>query len=135
MTRGERNNNPGNIDRTTIKWQGMSPDQSGDDRFVVFNTAHDGIRALAKVLLSYYRKYQLNTVRKIIDRWAPPTENDTTSYINHVAQLLGVGPDDPINAEDSDVLEVLVTAIIKHENGQCIYDDPTIIAAVDSALA
>lgn len=135
MTRGERNNNPGNIDRNQIKWQGMCADQSGDPRFVVFNTAEDGIRALAKVLLSYYLKHGLNTVRGIIDRWAPPVENDTGSYVNHVAKLLTVAPDTVIDPSRPEVLEVLVTAIIKHENGACNYDDSIIVKAVDAALA
>lgn len=133
-TRGERNFNPGNVERNNIMWQGMAQDQSGDSRFVVFNDAHYGIRALAKVLLSYYRKYGLNTVHKIIDRWAPPSENNTGAYINHVAQVLGVGIDAKINLEDDQTLEVLVRAIIEHENGRCVYEDSTIIKAVDSAL-
>ena len=135
QTRGERNNNPGNIERNTILWQGMAQDQSSDSRFVVFTNEHFGIRALAKVLLSYYRKYHLDTVHKIIDRWAPPSENNTGAYINHVAQGLGVGIDAKINLEDDQTLEVLVRAIIEHENGHCVYDDSTIIKAVDSALA
>ena len=134
-TRGEKNFNPGNIDRNNTLWQGMAADQSGDSRFVVFTEPFYGIRALAKVLLSYYRKYGLNTVHKIIDRWAPPSENNTGAYVNHVAQVLGVGIDAKINVEDAQTLEVLVRAIIEHENGHCIYDDATIIKAVDAALA
>lgn len=134
MTRGERNNNPGNIDRTTQKWAGMSEPQT-DIRFVCFNTSEDGIRALAKVLLTYYRKHNLRSVRNIIDRWAPPKENDTESYATHVATILGVEPDAVINVEDPATLEVLVRAIIRHENGRCIYDDTTILAAIHRALA
>ena len=133
-TRGERNNNPGNIDRSQIMWQGMSPDQSSDSRFIVFTDPIFGIRALAKVLLSYFRKYGLNTVHGIIDRWAPPSENNTGAYVNHVATVLGVGIDAPINVEDEQTLEVLVRAIIEHENGRCVYDDATIISGIDSAL-
>ena len=134
-TRGEFNNNPGNIDRTAIVWNGMTADQSGDPRFVVFNTPEDGIRALAKVLLSYYRKHGLNTVRQIVNRWAPPNENDSGAYVNHVAGTLGVGPDAVIDVTDPDVLERLVKAIIAHENGRVIYDDAVIVAAIDRALA
>ncbi len=134
-TRGERNCNPGNIDRNTIKWQGMAADQSRDPRFVVFNTAFDGIRALAKVVLSYYRQHGLNTVRGIIDRWAPPSENDTGAYVRQVAMRLSVTPDTRINPEKPDTLAQLVAAIIKHENGRCIYTDATIQKAVASALA
>ena len=133
-TRGERNNNPGNIDRSSTLWQGQSPDQSSDPRFIVFTDPIFGIRALAKVLLSYFRKYGLNTVHGIIDRWAPPSENNTGAYVNHVATVLGVGIDAPINVEDEQTLEVLVRAIIEHENGRCVYDDATIISGIDAAL-
>lgn len=135
MTRGERNCNPGNIDRNATKWQGMSPDQSGDDRFIVFTSAEFGIRALAKVLLSYSRDHHLNTVRGMINRWAPPVENDSDAYINAVCQQCSVEPDDPINPENDACLEMLVRAIIKHENGRVMYDDATIMKGVEMALA
>lgn len=120
-TRGERNNNPGNIERNNIQWKGLSKDQSGDKRFAVFDTPEDGIRALSKLLLNYQRIHGLNTVRQIINRWAPPNENDTGSYVNAVAADIGVGPDDAVNLNDADVLAKLVEAIIHHENGRVIY--------------
>lgn len=132
-TRGERNSNPGNIDRNAIKWQGMSPVQS-DPRFVVFTHPQWGIRALAKTLLTYYRKHGLTTVRDIVDRWAPPKENDTNAYVRHVGEKLGVSGDDVIDVEDPCVLEALVRAIIVHENGRCLYEDELIVKAVDMAL-
>jgi hypothetical protein len=132
-TRGERNCNPGNIDRNATLWQGMASNQS-DPRFVVFADPIFGIRALAKVLISYYTKYDLNTVAGIIGRWAPASENDNLAYVNHVCDLLGVDQDAAINVEDPNLLEGLVRAIIAHENGRVIYDDATIIKAVDSAL-
>lgn len=135
MTRGERNFNPGNIDRNATKWQGMAADQSGDSRFVVFVDPVFGIRALARVVLSYYRKNHLNTVRDIIDRWAPPVENDTGAYVNAVCKDCGVQPDDPINPEDPDTLEQLARGIIQHENGRVVYDDATIVKGIEMALA
>ena len=132
-TRGERNRNPGNIDRNATAWQGLAPVQS-DSRFCVFNRPEDGIRALCKVLLSYYRKHGLKTVTGIVNRWAPPVENDSGAYIAHVSRILGVGEDAVIDVEDPLILESLARAIILHENGRCIYDDATIVKAVDMAL-
>ncbi len=134
-TRGERNNNPGNIDRNYVKWQGMCADQSGDPRFIVFQAAEDGIRAIAKLLLTYHRKYRLNTVRTMIEKWAPSSENDSDAYVNHVAKRLSVNPDEDINAENPDTLELLVGAIIAHENGRVIYTDTQIAESVRRALA
>lgn len=141
QTRGERNKNPGNIDRNATKWKGMSPDQSGDARFVVFTDVVWGIRALAKVLLTYSRVYpqdapqDIDTVREIINRWAPPSENDTGSYVNAVSAGVGVDEDDEIDVTDEGVMKLLVMAIIKHENGRMIYDNEVISDGVARALA
>lgn len=119
--RGIRNNNPGNIDRTATKWQGMAEGQSSDPRFVVFKAPEYGIRALAKTLLTYRSKHGLNTVRGIINRWAPPVENDTGAYVRAVARAVGVGPEDPIDVRTLDHALPLTIAIIIHENGQQPY--------------
>lgn len=134
-TRGERNNNPGNIDRHTgTLWRGMA-DMQTDSRFVIFQGVEWGIRALAKVLLAYKRMHKIDTVRKIINRWAPSSENDTDAYVNHVATVLEVGPDEPIDVEDLAILCKLTTAIIAHENGRVIYSPQVIAAAVMEALS
>lgn len=133
LPRGIRNHNPGNIDRNTTRWDGMSADQS-DPRFVVFSAPEYGIRALAKVLLTYQRKHGLNTVATIIGRWAPPSENDTAAYVDHVAAKLGVGIDVPIRLDDAPVLTKLVAAIIAHENANYAYPDDVVRAGIDLAL-
>lgn len=132
--RGIRNHNPGNIDRTGDKWQGMAADQSSDKRFVVFVAPHWGIRALAKVLLSYQRKHGLKTIRGIIDRWAPPVENNTDAYVDQVAKACGVEPDDTIDIHNKAVMRELVTSIIKHENGKQPYGAAVIELGLDLAL-
>lgn len=132
--RGIRNHNPGNIDRTGDKWQGMAADQSSDSRFVVFAAPQWGIRALVKVLLSYQRKHGIKTIRGIINRWAPPVENNTDAYVNQVAKACGVDPDDTIDIENKAVLRALVSAIIKHENGQQPYGAGVIDLGIDLAL-
>ncbi|MDO8608588.1 MAG: structural protein [Phaeospirillum sp.] len=131
--RGIRNHNPGNIDRNQIKWEGMADDQS-DPRFVVFDTPEHGIRALAKVLLSYQRKHGLYNVADIIGRWAPPAENDTGAYAAHVAVKIGVGVTDRIDLFKESVLAGLVTSIIAHENANYAYPETTVLAGIDLAL-
>lgn len=129
VPRGIRNNNPGNIRRSADPWQGLAKDQN-DDAFFQFAEPKWGIRALARVLISYQDKHGLRTVRAIISRWAPPVENKTSSYIDHVAHRLGVGADDPLDIHDYRVLRGLVEAIIAHENGQQPYTD----AQIDAGL-
>lgn len=115
--RGIRNNNPGNIVRSGVTWQGMASDQSRDSRFVVFNSPEYGIRAMARVLKNYLAQ-GYNTVGEIINRWAPPIENDTGSYVRAVASKLGVNPNDPVDASH---IPTIIEAIIQHENGQQPY--------------
>lgn len=139
-TRGERNNNPGNIDRNATQWQGMARDQRGDPRFVVFTAPLWGIRALVKVLITYSNKFDagtprdIDTVREVVERWAPPSENVTAAYIRAVATALAVEPDQVIDLADADTLCSLTRAIIKHENGRCIYPSELIAEAVRLAL-
>lgn len=133
-TRGERNNNPGNLDRTGTQWEGMAAAQP-DPRFICFADPVMGIRALAKVLLTYQRKHQLDTIRGIVSRWAPPAENNTEAYVSHVAEEVGAGPDDEIDLEDLGVLFALTKAIIEHENGRCVYSNEVLLQAVTKALS
>ena len=123
MTRGLRNNNPGNIRKSADKWQGLSAEQP-DPEFFSFQTPEYGIRAMAKILKNYQVRHGINTIRGIINRWAPPVENDTGAYIEHVARVVGVNPDQPINVND--ILRPLVEVIIKHENGVQPYSPETI---------
>jgi hypothetical protein len=122
MSRGLRNNNPGNIRHGGSQWQGMRPEQTDTD-FVQFVSPGYGIRALGKLLQNYQSRYGLNTVRAIVDRYAPPSENVTGAYIDHVARAMQVSPDAPLNLQDTATLAPLVNAIIKHENGLNPYPD------------
>lgn len=115
LPRGIRNNNPGNI-RHGDKWKGLSQEQT-DPSFCQFETPEYGLRALMKVLLTYYWKRNLDTVRKIITRWAPPTENNTESYIKAVAAGININPDDVLRVETTSLLITLAQEIVKHENG------------------
>jgi hypothetical protein len=125
--RGLRNNNPGNIERTATVWRGMSADQSGDSRFIVFSSPEWGIRAMARVLRNYINRGQ-DTVREIINTWAPPSENDTGAYVRAVAASIGVDPD----ARVSDAqMPGLIAAIIKHENGSQPYPQELIARGIE----
>ena len=133
LTRGERNNNPGNIRLSDSAWRGKVA--SADPAFECFDTAENGIRALAKLLLAYQRRHACRTVRQVVARWAPPTENTTAAYVVDVARALGLSPDAEINCAQLAVLVALARAIIRHENGRCVYDAPTLQSACAAALA
>lgn len=118
LARGLRNNNPGNIRISSSAWQGKIPvSQNTDGAFEQFTDMVYGVRALGKLLLNYFQNYGLDTVQGLINRYAPPSENLTGSYVAFVSDQLGVNPTDRINVADPHVLSQLVEAIIKHENG------------------
>jgi len=127
--KGIRNNNPGNIeDNPRNQWRG----QVGDDgRFAIFDTPVNGIRALARLLFNYNKIYGLSTVNGIITRWAPDSENNTSSYIADVSNRLGVHPQQRIDI--AQVMPVLVKSIIRHENGQQPYTETQIDAGIAAA--
>lgn len=133
MSRGLINCNAGLIRHSPTVWVGQS-DVQRDPDFVTFNAPQFGIRALAVTLLTYYRKHGLNTVRGLINRWAPPRENDTSAYVSDVAKRVGVISDNPLRVDDPLLLAKLVTAIIIHENGDNPYPAALIANAVDAAL-
>lgn len=127
--RGVRNHNPGNIEYNGTPWQGLA-DPPSDGRFCRFADPTWGIRAIARVLITYQDKHGINTVRGIINRWAPPVENDTGAYAAHVAGKVGVGPDDQISVHEYAVMRPLIEAIILHENGV----QPYSAAQIDKGL-
>lgn len=116
MPRGIRNHNPGNIRRNKTLWRGMSADQSADPAFVVFQAPLWGLRALGRLLRTYYDIYHCRSVAAIITRYAPPTENNTAAYIVAVAAHLQVAPDQEV-ARDLSTWVGLMQAIVRHENG------------------
>lgn len=124
VSRGIRNNNPGNIDKGQ-SWEGLADDQP-DPRFCTFVSPEYGIRAIHKILQSYQSKYGLDTVDGIISRWAPPSENDTVSYINDVSKRCALMPSDHIEVMAPDIAQALVKGIIFHENAGYEYPEEVI---------
>jgi len=128
--RGIRNNNAGNIRKNGINWNGASMVQR-DPAFVQFASPDYGIRALAIILQNYQKKYGLNTIRGIISRWAPASENNTNAYIDAVSKQAGISADAPLDLTRRAALLPLVEAIIMHENGQ----QPYSIAMLNNSLS
>jgi 3-deoxy-D-manno-octulosonate 8-phosphate phosphatase KdsC-like HAD superfamily phosphatase len=105
------NNNPGNIKATNIKWDGMTG-KNGD--FVEFDNPENGIRALTRDLTNK-RKRGLDTITKIITVYAPPSENDTKSYIKDVANDMGLSATDKLSDKN---MYKMIKAMTKHEGGK-----------------
>ena len=116
MSRGLRNNNPGNIRRSRVCYKGeVRP--SRDPDFKEFSTMAYGYRAVFVLLDTYRSRYGLTTIRQMLNRYAPPTENFTEGYVRFVADYSGVMPDEVVDTRSEKDMIPIVAAMSKIENG------------------
>lgn len=118
ISRGLRNNNPLNIEKTKggNPWLGeIVP--SADSRFAQFRSMAYGYRAAFKLLNNYQKNYGLDTIRKMISRWAPSNENHTDAYVEAVSNRSGVPANSRITTTNRDVMVPIVAAMSYVENG------------------
>lgn len=133
LPRGIRNNNPLNIVKGN-NWRGERKNQT-DSRFEEFESIEFGLRAGFVLLRNYIegtkvRTIKFNTIRKIISRWAPPSENHTQNYINSVSQWTGILPDEVIHFRERAKMVAIVQAMCRMECGVTI-DEKVIQSAYD----
>ncbi|MGI9273851.1 MAG: structural protein [Endozoicomonas sp.] len=119
--RGWRNHNPGSIRHGNI-WHGLRTVQTDDD-FCQFISPEFGIRAMSRTLNTYYSKHGLRTLREIINRWAPPSENETDAYVRSVCQRVGLAEDQRLPMGIEHMKNPLIKAIIHHQLGCQPYSD------------
>ncbi|OKP02614.1 hypothetical protein [Xenorhabdus eapokensis] len=139
LTRGERNNNPLNIE--FAKQRGAIVEDHPERRFAKFNTAYDGLERTAWQLRRYFNGLTDNVKRQSVDlivrKWAPPGKKDnnhTEEYIQRVAQRLGVGRHDRLDLNNHNVMYALMNAMSKEEIGKPLpYDSRLIMAAISGA--
>lgn len=131
MTRGEKLNNPFDIEKSAIKWQGKI-EPSSDATFEQFQTRVLGLRA-GFLDLKNQPKEGLDTIRKIITKFAPPSENNTEGYIKSICDKLQINPDDIVDLDDYTTLKALGLAVLMNEDGEVIYSDAEINQALSLA--
>lgn len=128
--RGIRNNNPGNID---YRGQVGAELERPGGRFARFNTAYDGLKAMANQLMRYFEGKttgrRLTSLTDIISTWAPGNENNTAAYIDQLSKMMGVSPNAMLNLKDPQVMASLMSGIIHHENGRNPYSNELIASA------
>ena len=116
MSRGLGNNNPGNIRRAKVRYRGeVRP--SRDPEFKQFESLAWGYRAIFVLLDTSRRRYGIDTLRGMLSRWAPPSENHTEAYIRAVAGDTGIDPDEPLDTRDAATMVPVAASISRVENG------------------
>ena len=84
-TLARRNNNPGNLRSGSGQ---VGTDANG---FAIFPNEETGWAALDRqIALDANRGHTLSS---FLNKYAPPSENDTTNYLDYVSSNLGVDPD------------------------------------------
>ena len=130
--RGERNNNPTNLEDFGIAWDGMVGRDA--DGYCVFATADRGLRAGARDLHTKATLHKLDTLHKIIPVFAPKSENDVVAYERDLCAWTGWGPDEPLDLDIPSNLALLLRSVVRQECGRVVYSDDQISAAATEAL-
>lgn len=91
------NNNPGNL-----RFAGQSGARQGEGGFAAFDSPEDGAAAL-------YRQIDLDasrgmSLKQFVNKYAPPSENDTVQYVKQMTEFTGASEDTPISQIDRDKL-------------------------------
>lgn len=94
-TLAARNNNPGNL-----RYAGQPGATQGEGGFARFETPEAGYEALkAQIELDKSRGM---TVQEFVSKYAPPSENDTATYIKQFNASVGSGSNTKLSSLDTD---------------------------------
>jgi len=98
-SRGERNNNPGNLEDSPFT-RSQPGYQGSDGRFAKYATPEQGKAAQEKLLANNYIGKGYNTVQKVIGRYAPRSDNAASfdNYVAYVARRLNINPSDTLTS-------------------------------------
>jgi hypothetical protein len=113
-----RNNNPGNIEaRGDFAWENGAIGSSGPGgRFAVFPDEATGAAALDALLRT--PRYQSRTLDRLVERYAPPSENPTAQYQQFLRSQTGLPGNTPLSALSSQQLGAVAGAIRRFEGWQ-----------------
>src|SRR5262249_55476263 len=106
-----RANNPGNLVPGPFSTNHGAIGQAGAD--AVFPNAATGDAAQQALLTS---RYGHSTIAQTIERYAPPSENNTQAYIQHLGEATGIDVHGPtINQLTPDQFTSLLNAMHREE--------------------
>ena len=108
-----RNNNPG-----YLRVAGQDGAEKGEGGFARFKTAEAGMLAMRKqIVLDTQTRGQ--TLKEFINKYAPPSENETTKYLKTVSDTIGVKPDQKV---PENLIDDLQKIMMRLEGGQVSLD-------------
>lgn len=136
ITRGLRNNNPGNIIHTNSNWYGLCKRQK-DERFCQFTHILYGYRAMLKILNNYYFKYGVRTIMDVVNRWAPESDgNMPKAYARRVCVYTNTTPKAKLPSPEASchLWSNILLGMTYVENGENIaYDEGWLMYQIEKA--
>jgi hypothetical protein len=94
-----------------------------------------GWRAALIILRNYIsgmngKRPPCDTIEKIVNRWAPPTENNTSAYVKCVATAVGIDMRTRVRWNDRVIICAIVKAMAYQECGR-LFDIEEIYSVYD----
>lgn len=120
--RGDRNNNPGNLE---FRDQIGAVREGGSGRFAKFEDQEAGVAAALRQYLLYQERDKLTSVQAMVEKATPPKSKGgdnpdevVRKYVEAVAKELGVGIKDAINLRDRDTAVKYIQAVARQEGNR-----------------
>jgi len=111
--RNWRNNNPGNMNASPFTEAHGA--LGSDGRFAIFADMDTGMKALSVLLTS--ANYINLSIVAAMNRYAPPSENNTDAYTSFISSRVGVDPSTLMSDLTADQLAAFAQAIYHYEGG------------------
>lgn len=131
LSRGLRNNNPGNLRDFGIAWLGLTGRDA--EGYCEFRTLVFGVRAMGVDFIHDIVQGHLNTIALLINSYAPSSENPTLKYRHFVSQVTGLDEDAELDPTNREQMLALARAITRFENGSAIVES-LLEAGMDLAI-
>ena len=132
--------NPMSIRQGNQNWEGETGTYSskGSGDFVEYESPEYSFRAADKLLTNYSDLYGLNSVRGILNRYAPPEDNNPTEeYIDFVSTQAGIDPDQELDLNNPEIRSAILSPMAQFESKTAISpaEIRKAIASVDEGYA
>lgn len=128
---GLRNHNPLNLRAASNETDKVFAGKSG--WFSRFSSDKDGLAAASRQLFLYGDRGK-HTLQDVISTFAPHNENNVENYVSDVSRDSGYKPGENIDLHSQNVLERLLPAMIKHEQGTQPFSRNEIDAGINDAI-
>lgn len=131
-------NNPGNIRAEKYPYPGVIYDATKP--FLSFDTLANGYNAMVVKYKYYYDNFGDKTLNAIINRYAPPADNnDTDTYVKSVSEAIGCDPDadfgDILNNNDTMAAMLKAVTVVEQGDAFVTQNSDDIDAAISSLFS